>query len=1052
MTKVLGIDLGTNSIGWSLLEENTKILDGGVVIFPRGNNEDAKTGKESSFAQQRTTARGARRRLFRRKLRRERILSIAKEHFNLTVLDIFKDTSPLTLYKLRSEALDNLIKPSELFRIFLYFAKKRGFLSNRKELMRDSNKDLGVVKQGISNLQELIHNSQSRTLGEYYYKLISDHFNQKRLNERILERWTSREMYEQEFDLIISKQVQLGNKELDLEIVALIRKETFYQRSLKSAKNLVGKCRLESSKRCMPRSHPTFQEFRIWQNINNIKWANPDTSEVGELNQDQKQSLFELFSHELKVTESKVKKVLGFSTRVILSEIELKPCTTLIQLHKIFLDHNIDIESKKINNIYHSLLYTQDNSYEKFKNYLNNKYKISSEIAQKLWNPEFLKLEQDYSNISHKAAIKLLPYLKKGLRYDEACIEAGYHHSLENKFKNYKFVPQLKTNELRNPVVQKSVSTSITLINNIIQKHGKPDIVRIELARELKKPKIVRERIRYNQRLKEKKREEYIEILSKHFGRIIAYSESILAKYELWLELGCKADDFSDFDAFTKEIKKSDLEKYKLWLEADRISPYSGQVISLSQLINSKTIEIEHIIPFSRSLDNSFANKTLCERDINKDKDRLTPLEYFNLKPSKEMSDFKRRIARFSNPLKREQFLKTEIDSNFLNSQISDTAYIARIAVQKISQCIEKTYTTKGGLTSIIRKSLGLNSILHYDGTADEIKDMKNRGDHRHHLIDAITIALTTHSLANTISRKATYNNSKLELTLTPPWNGFRSDVEDLVNRVLVVHKFPKKLVKASINKYKYSKSERKQKKQQFSLRDVMHEETLYGKILNPYTGQHDFVFTKKIRDLDEKKLEKIVDLKLKEFLKARLRELGSWKELIKNEIIFNDRPLRRVRLTNPSTELPLLREETKTYIEPGNNYCQIIYESDQGKRSNISLNYYEAARRKLNKELLYPPSMNDKKLLFSLTHYDKFILYKNNIEEIDWANQEEITERLYHVIKFGEKGIFLGKSNLSKIRADYDKVPIKIQCNHNTIKAVKIKLNLLGEIIWRSN
>lgn len=1052
MKKILGIDLGTNSLGWALVSAQEKLLDGGVIIFPKGNNEDPKSGKESSYSQMRTAYRGARRRLYRRRLRRKRLLDLAQKYFQLEGESIYQNSDPLTLYKLRYEGLERILSPAEFFRVCLYFAKKRGFLSNRKDQMRDESNESGVVKKGIADLERTILEAGCRTLGEYYFKLITDHFAGRRLEERILERWTSRLMYMQEFDLIVANQLKLKSTHFSQSIFDEIRQEIFYQRPLKSAKHLVGKCRLESNKRCMPKSHPVFQEFRAWQIINNLRWANPDTSQTGILDFNQKKILFDYLSSNLKPTEARIKKLLGFSSRVKFTELELKSCTTLIQMNTILEDHPSSLSGTDKLAIYHALLFTMDHHYDKLKDYLWRKFNIHSNLVSKLWSAEYMKLEQDYSNISHKAAQKLLPFMRKGLRYDEACLEAGYHHSLENKFKNLDKIKPLRTNELRNPVVQKAVSVCIALVNNVIEKHGKPDEVRIELAKELKKPKSEREKIRSNNLRRQKQKDQYREVLEEHFGRTIAYSDSILSKYELWLELGCKADDFSDFDAFTKEVKKTDLDKYKLWLEADRISPYSGRVISLSQLINNSDIEIEHILPFSRSLDNSMANKTICERSINADKGNLTPMEYFAKKPSIELQDFKKRIVNLSNPVKRSIFLSDQLPDSFSNNQLSDTAYIAQKAVEKISECIQKVYTIKGKLTYLIRKEYGLNSILHYEGTSDFLAELKNRGDHRHHFIDAAVIATTDNATIQKISREAEYANSRMKLNLPMPWNGFRTEVEEMVNGLLVVHKFPKKLIRNSLNKYKHDKRKNKVTLVQKALRGSMHEDTLYGKIHNPYTGSSSFVVTKKLDSLDEKQLSKIVDKGIREYLFHLIKKEGDWSKIIKNPIYFNGKPLRRVRWINTSSDLPMLRTETRSYIEPGNNYCLVIYESASGKRDYINLSFFEAIKNKKESGRLYPELMEDKQMKFSLTHYDKFIIYNQHPDEIDWSDRESLNERLYHVIKFTGNSIFLGKSNCAKIQADKDKMPLKLYFNSNTIKAVKVKLNNLGEIIWRSD
>ncbi len=1046
MKQILGIDLGTNSLGWALVVENQSIIDGGVIIFPKGNNED-KSGKETSYSQMRTVYRGTRRRLYRRKLRRRRLLAIALKYFGLNEKQIFTDSNPLRLYQLRFEGLEKKLTPEELFRISLYFAKKRGFLSNRKDQMKESAKETGEVKKAIIELEEEIIKTGNRTLGEYYYKLMLSHNKGQKLEERVLERWTSRKMYIDEFDQIIKAQLSFGSEFINQELAESIKKQIFYQRQLKSVKHLIAKCRFESNKRCMPRSHPVFQEFRAWQIISNLRWVNPDSGESDGLNLDQKNKIYQIFQTDPKPTESKLKKAIGISLRTKFNDLEIKPCKTQIQFNQIFNKYELSFNEFEQQAIYHSLLFTQDNSKDKMTEFLLNKFNIPIYAGKELWD---VILEPDYSSISFKAAMKILPFLRQGMRYDEACIEAGYHHSFEHKFKDLDFVPNLKTNELRNPVVQKAVSNCINLVNNIIRKYGKPDEVRIELARELKKPKAVREQIRNNNRNKETKREIYKEILEKRFDRVIANSESILQKYELWLELGCESDDFKDFEVFAKEVKKGDLEKYHLWLEADRISPYTGKVIPLSQLLSSE-IEIEHILPFSRSLDNSFMNKTLCERSFNNlDKKNLTPVEYFRCRPNMEFDAFKKRIALFSNPNKSNIFLTDQLPNTFSNNQLSDTGYIATKAIEKIQQCIEKVNPTKGGVTSFIRKELGLNSILHYGDDINLKNQIKNRGDHRHHFIDAVVIAATTTSITQQLSRAKSTGDGRLDIDIHAPWMRFRSDVEDIANGILVVHRNQKKVVKSSTNKYKHSKSDI-QPLIQKAIRGSMHEDQLYGQIINPYTGESNYVIRKKLIELKEEQLGKIVDGGIKIFLEQEIRRVGSFKELIKSPIIFNGKPLHRVRWINTSKELIQLREDTKTFVESGNNFVLAIYEGESGKREYESVNFYNAVKNKFNGNLIFAKTKSEKPLLYYLNALDKLIIYNESPEEINWNDLKEISERLYHVLHFTGNTIHCGKSTIAKMTI-LDKMPIKFQCNTNTLKAIKVKLDVMGNVKWRSD
>lgn len=1049
MKKILGIDLGTTSIGWALVEEGKQLIDGGVIIFPRGNNLDPKTGKEASFSQQRTAYRGMRRRLFRRKLRRDRLLKLFMEWYSLSREMIHDNTKPEELYRIRAHALNpnSPITLPELCRVFLYFSKKRGFKSNRKQAARDGD-ETGVVKEGIAELNQTLEAEGFRTIGEFFYSLIKNHKDGLDLDKRILGRWTSREMYLKEFNLICEVQRQKFPIELSEDKIERIRKEIFFQRPLKSAKHLIASCRFEPQKKVMPRSHPIFQEFRLWQMLNNVSWVNPDTGEYGELSLDQMASVAKLYNEKVKPTETQFKKAAGLSSRVILKDISLKSCSTLIGIREALGSNINNLSEPDILNIYHALLYSHDDNYEKFALSIKSRFNIPEEKASKLWS---LALEPDYSGISHKAAVKMLPFLKEGKMYHEAALEAGYHHSSKNTFKNLDQIPPLATNEMRNPVVQKAVSQCINLVNTIIKTHGKPDEVVVELARELKKPKEIREKERLRNRNVEKKREEFAAVLSRHRGSSIATWDSLITKYELWLELGCEDESLRAFDGFADRIKSGDVEKFQLWLEAGRISPYTGQVINISQLF-SPEIEIEHIVPFSRSLDNSRLNKTLCERRFNHDKTNCTPLEFFEKKDPRAYDDFIKRIALIPNKAKREQFLKKGADADYLNSQISDTAIIARRVMEKLGTAIEKVRCSKGRLTSLLSKEWGLRNIYDYEGLDDAQRiEVKNRGDHRHHFVDACVLACITQSIVQKVAKAQLGNYGKLDgLDIPDPFPAFRSLVYDKVNSILIVHRMRKRLSTLSQNKFKHSASKSHVQRMK-AIRGTLHEDTLYGKILDA-EGKERYVTRKNVIDLSFDQINKIVDGGIRRYLlELASQNPGGWQEVIRKPILFEGKPLRKVRWVAPDSYMPLLRSDTKTFAAPGNNLLMVIYEGENGKRDYKTISYYEAVQSSRNQLPIYSPELNGKKLLFTLSPYDK-LLWCEHPDEIDFENYEELQSRLYYVMKFTGPSIYLGQAHLANIKANYDKRPVKIFCTYNTLRGIKVKLDLLGKIVWRSD
>ena len=260
------------------------------------------------------------------------------------------------------------------------------------------------------------------------------------------------------------------------------------------------------------------------------------------------------------------------------------------------------------------------------------------------------------------------------------------------------------------------MNETVRIMNKIIEEYGNPDKIRIEFARSLKKPKSVREKIKRANDDKSRRRDEYREFLKKRFS-LNNVPRSLLEKFELWLELEFSEIelgkingkiDITEFRKFSKNVKSGDREKYYLWLECGRISPYTGKVINLNQLF-SPDIEIEHIIPFSISMNDSFINKTLSEREFNRDKGKKLPAQFVKNDPVK-WKEYCQRVKHFK-PAKREFLLTEEVPEGFLNSQLTNSAYIAKEVREKALEVCYDVQITNGQATSKLRKLWGLNSI-----------------------------------------------------------------------------------------------------------------------------------------------------------------------------------------------------------------------------------------------------------------------------------------------------------------------------------------------------
>jgi CRISPR subtype II RNA-guided endonuclease Cas9/Csn1 len=816
MTNILGLDIGTNSIGWTLLEKDEKIIGSGVVIFPIGTNVDEK-GREKTKNQQRREYRSAKRLLFRYKMRR---IKLQKLLAKIGLLPKYNEDGSLIktyrvknafqgkeLYRLRTQALDQRIEPEDIGRIFLLMNKYRGFKSGSKTILEDEeaqNEDEGKIKSNIHQLTQFLQESDSRTVGEYYYKMYCKaselhtegkwHNPEEPFDERAVKngihnraenrgirrefgRHTARWMNEKEFDLIWSAQkkkhyktspaIFTGSKEeydiLKEKIQNLPREERrkaltefkqsnywqikyatiFYQRPLKSPKKYIGKCLFEKNKRSAPISSFLYQEFRIWKQLSDIRYSEAISGkEDFPMPNEWKKTLYEYLQINPKLY-LKGKTLKGKKYPGICDVLELNPKlisfnfdneeedkqfkgnvtkSTLYQALGEALYFLLD-KKAKLEKLWHLIYMKRDDEWLFIT--LNDKSlwpELNDEVAQKLCEISF---EDGYGAYSSKAIKKLLPFMCDGKDEFDAEVLAGYKQApdeVKEDWKPKEKVTQLQTGELRNPVVEKAVTQTIKLVNALLAGYTIDKerwIIRIESTRELKKPKKDRENLRRENTEKDKLRQEYADFLNqkRKEGKLSTLKkevnkfDNVINKLELWLEMGGDKDDVA-FEEFSKASQINDSlkrTKYKLWLECNRICPYTGKPISLSEMLSS-AVEIEHILPLSRSLDNSFTNKTLTFSSVNREKRDRTSHEFMK----ESIKEFKKRIknARYSSA-KIENFLRESVPQEFSHAQLGNTSYIAKFVRRKLQEVCKDVYFTNGRVTGELRSNdWRLSSLL----------------------------------------------------------------------------------------------------------------------------------------------------------------------------------------------------------------------------------------------------------------------------------------------------------------------------------------------------
>ncbi|RKY61368.1 MAG: type II CRISPR RNA-guided endonuclease Cas9, partial [Candidatus Neomarinimicrobiota bacterium] len=749
MSKILGLDLGTNSIGWAIIDnEKNSIVNSGVRIFPEGVNRTT-SGSEVSKNEDRRNARSIRRQNFRFKQRRDELVSKLQKYKlypeNDSELGEYFLKNP---YSLRKKGLDEKLTLLELGRILYHLNERRGFKTNRKINDKQESKIFTGKDEvtGIIDTQKAINDNNFRTLGEYLASINTD-------TKRIRNRYTLRKMYKDEFEVIWNKQKEYYPEILTSEVKDDIYDTIFFQRKLKSQKHTVGYCVLEPKKRCIPKSSPIFQYFRILEQVSRIK-ITTKTRTNEPLNEDERFALIKYLDESKERDFKQIKKKLGLPEDCHINleqQDKLYGAKTNYDLKKVFGKTVWEkLTPEKRQEIWHTLHFCDDSDW--LADYANEKWHLNNNQIDKLLK---ISLESGYARLSRKAIMSLIPFLEQGMTYDKAAREAGYHHSIINRNETLRdFLP--KPENLRNPIVMQTLYELRKVVNEIIRQYGKPDIFRVELLRDLKISKKRRWEITIENHKRKQKNEKIREILIKEFG----FSPS-----------------------------REDIQKYILWEECNKICPYTGKSISLAALYNGD-FEIEHIIPYCRSLDNSMRNKTLCYKSINLEKGKKTPFEAFS-GDAERWEAMCQRVYKNLRP-KYSRFITedaaTEINSDFFEAQLRDSAYIAREVYNYLKTISKKVEVTKGMATSQLRHLWGLNDIL------SDNYDLKNRGDHRHHAVDAIVIANTNVSTLKKLSIYYKYDREIQNQAFPMPWKHFRKDAENSVNSILVSHKVNKRV------------------------------------------------------------------------------------------------------------------------------------------------------------------------------------------------------------------------------------------------------------------
>ena len=797
----LALDLGTTSIGWAMLRLNQHdkphaVIRAGVRIFNDGRVP--KTGE--ALAVQRRLARQQRR-------TRDRSLRRKNKLINMLVRFGFFPENPaerkslerLNPYELRAKGLEQQLKPEQFARALFHLAQRRGFKSNRKTDRGDT--ESGVMKAAIAETKQEIETLGCRTIGEYLYKRLQSGLGTRaRLRDKpkvkggstkAYDLYTERSLVEKEFDVLWNVQSRFAPELFTLEKREALRDTIFHQRDLRPVKP--GRCTLFPEEERAPLALPSQQRFRICQEVNNLRKIDEHLCSV-ELTRTEKAKLVQALSLARKKTFEQLRKTIGYEGQFNLEDAgagraELKGNETSVAIGKIigkdWLNYSLSEQDKLV------LMLLNIESESELIDKLQEEFGLSEAVAKKLSGTS---LVSGYGALSRKAIDLILPFLEQGVTYDKAVAAADIpsHSDLTWQVKREvtdqlpyygevlqrhvgfgtgdpKDAPEVRFGKIANPTVHICLNQLRLIVNLIIKRYGRPDEVVIEVARDLKLSREKKNEIARKQKKNQEKRDQ----VRKEIAAILECDESL--------------------------VTGEDIEKWLLWEELnpgralDRCCPYTGKQISAVDLL-SKSFEIEHILPRSRTLDDSRSNKTVSYWKANRLKSNMTPWEAREIFEAQGWSyeDILKRAENLP-PNKRYRFgadgykIWLREDSDFLSRELTDTQYISRIAREYVSLvCPKNTYVIPGRMTAMLRHCLGLNTILSDD-------DKKNRNAHRHHAVDACVIGITDRSLLNKIAtasaRGEEMNDRRLQRTVEEPWTGFRESVRRAVERINVSHR-----------------------------------------------------------------------------------------------------------------------------------------------------------------------------------------------------------------------------------------------------------------------
>lgn len=763
--RILGLDGGIASLGWAIIEEGDA---GGSIVACGARCFDApETDKERIPTNQIRRQKRGMRRVIRRRAQR---MASLRRLFQTNGLIAESNRASLCLridpWVTRVEGLDRLLTPAELAVSLGHIARHRGFRSNSKRDQGSNAVDeTSRMKAAIAVTQARL--GQFRSVAELFAK--DPEFSARKRNRGgDYSRSVLRNDLEHEVRRLFDAQRRFGSAHASGELEATFIDVAFSQRPLQDSEHLVGLCPFVPGERRAARRGPSFERFRFLSRLNTLRLTRP----FGErLTVDELAFAERAFGSTKKFTFKALRKLLKLDPIIRFEGVGAEEedrdlvarsgnaaegTAALREALGSWWVKLADDSPSMLDSVAEILTFRADlSSISEGLGALGLDPEAIDSVMEALAAGKFSAFK-GAGHISAKAARAMLPGLRQGMVYSDACAAAGFDHAAR---------PTTQLADIRNPVARKALGEILKTVRAIVRLHGLPDQIHVELARDVGKSADERDEITRGiekvNKLRDRNRERLAELLK-------------------------------------RDPRGDELLRFELWQEQNGRCLYTDEAIPCDALVaTDNRIQIDHILPWSRFGDDSFANKTLCVARANQQKKGRTPYEWFSAeRTAAEWDAFVARVdgcKGMKGRKKRGFYLRknaAEVEEAFRNRNLGDTSYTTRVLLDVLKDLYPDdgqvhVRARPGALTSKLRRGWGLQGLK-----KDE--HGKRLEDDRHHALDAIVLAATSQSMVQRLTRafqEAERQGLAREFAgefVPAPWPGFRLDVEAAVATVKV--------------------------------------------------------------------------------------------------------------------------------------------------------------------------------------------------------------------------------------------------------------------------